>query len=192
MRCLVTQFMRVLVLVGVLALAAGCSSAADPFTVVTPVGESQLSAGDAIPVPQDEVIVTVMGKIGNPNVDDSIQMDMETIESVGLVEYLVTDPFDTGDLTFQGPLMRDLLDLWGVPDDATILHMVALNDYAVDVPISDLREFPVIFAVKQDGEYMPISTRGPAMLVYPYNDFDFDHAVYDNYWIWQIKSIEVQ
>jgi hypothetical protein len=39
---------------------------------------------------------------------------------------------------------------------------------------------------------MPISTRGPAMLVFPYNDFDFDRAVYDNYWIWQIKSIEVQ
>jgi hypothetical protein len=70
--------------------------------------------------------------------------------------------------------------------------MVALNDYAVDVPLADLREYPVIFALQADGEYLPVSTRGPAMLVYPYNDFEFEQAVYNDYWIWQIKSIDVQ
>jgi hypothetical protein len=143
-------------------------------------------------LPQGEVILIVTGRIGYPNVAESIQMDMATLESVDQYDYLVTDPFDTGDVVFRGPLMRDLLELWGVPASAKTLRMVALNDYSVDVPISDLREYPVIFAVRQDGAYMPISTRGPAMLVYPYNDFEFDRAVYDNYWIWQIKSIEVQ
>ena len=181
-----------LALIGILAVAVGCAPAADPFSVVKSVGDSELSAGDAIPAPSEEVIVTVTGKIDNANVDDTIQMDMPTIESVGMYEYTLADPFDEVEVTYQGPLMRDLLALWGVPADATNLHMVALNDYAVDVPIADLLKYPVLLAVKQGGEYMPISTRGPSMLVYPYDDFDFDRALYDNYWIWQIKSIEVQ
>jgi hypothetical protein len=122
-------------------------------------------------------------------------MDLATIESVGLVDYVVNDPFDESDdklTTYQGVLMSELLDLWKVPASARTLHMVALNDYSIDIPIKDLRDYPVIFALKADGEYMPISTRGPAMLVYPYSDFTFDPSVYDNYWIWQIASIEVR
>jgi hypothetical protein len=92
-----------------------------------------------------------------------------------------------------GPLMSDLLALWGVSQDAVeTLNVVALNDYAVDVPAGDLWEYPVIFALQADGEYMPVSTRGPAMLVYPYADFDFDMDEYNSYWVWQIKTIDVQ
>jgi hypothetical protein len=180
-----------LVCLMLLSLLAGCAPAAadDVYTVVT---EGELAAGDDIPIPADEVILTVTGKIGNPNMNDSIQMDMATLESVGLVDYALTDPFDEVPVTFRGVLMSDLLDLWGVPADATTLHAVALNDYFVDIPISDLRKYPVILAVMQNGEYMPISDRGPLMVVYPYDHFDFDHAVYDNYWIWQLQSIEVQ
>jgi hypothetical protein len=39
---------------------------------------------------------------------------------------------------------------------------------------------------------MPVSTRGPSMLVFPYAHYDFDEAVYNNYWIWQLKQIDVQ
>ena len=30
------------------------------------------------------------------------------------------------------------------------------------------------------------------MLVFPYDNFKFDVTVYNNYWAWQIKSIEVK
>lgn len=186
------RFITGLIIVILLAALAGCAAAPDPSTIYTQVTEAELDAGDPIPAPDGEPVVTVTGEIGTTNVDDSIQMDMDTLESVGLVDYTLTDPFEGGEVTFRGVLMSDLLDLWQVPDNATTLHMVALNDYSVDVPISDIRQYPVIFAVMQDGEYMPISTRGPAMLVYPYGEFEFDRELYDNYWIWQIKSIEVR
>jgi hypothetical protein len=184
----------VIVIAGLLGIGimAGCKSATDSDTIYTVVSEGELSAGDDIPVPEGDPVVTVTGLIGTSNVDDTIQMDMDTLESMRLVDYTLTDPFEDGVVTFRGPLMSDLLALWEVPANATTLHMVALNDYSVDVPISDFSEYPVIFAIQQDGEYMPVSTRGPAMLVYPYDDFEFDRAIYDNYWIWQIKSIDVQ
>jgi hypothetical protein len=169
----------------------GCASA-PAATVYTRITQAKLKAGDAIPKPTGDVIVTVTGKIGTTNSDKAIVMDLATIESVGLVDYTVTDPFNGGKVTFRGPVMSDLLDLWQVPQDATSLHVVALNDYVVDVPMPDLRKYPVIFALQQDGKYMPVETRGPAMLVYPYDNFQFDHNVYNNYWAWQIKTIDVR
>jgi len=69
--------------------------------------------------------------------------------------------------------------------------MTALNDYTVDVPIALIRDYPIIFAMQADGEYMPVSDKGPAMLVLPYDDFDFERPSSDAYWIWQIKSIDI-
>jgi hypothetical protein len=182
-----------LVLIGfVLAALTACASAPAAPQVYTMVSEAKLKAGDAIPAPTGEVILTVSGLIGAKNAGDNIEMDLATIESVGLVDLDVTDPFEGGKVTFRGVLMSALLDLWKVDSAATTLHIVALNDYAVDVPMSDLRKYPVVFALMQDGKYMPVSTRGPAMLVYPYDDFTFDSTVYNDYWAWQIKSIDVK
>ena len=176
-----------------LPLIAACSTqdvSDEPvYTVIT---DGTLNAGDTIPEPTGDVIVTITGDIGITNVGDSIQMDREALNSVGVVEYAVLSPFDNVTITYRGILMSDLLNVWQVSDDATILQMTALNDYAVEVPIDDLRAYPVMFAMQADGEAMPISTYGPAMLVYPYDDYEFDATVYNRYWIWQIKSIDVR
>jgi hypothetical protein len=72
------------------------------------------------------------------------------------------------------------------------MHMVALNDYSVDVPIADMRQYPIMLALKTNGAYMDVADRGPSMLVYPYDDFEFDRNLYNDYWIWQLRSIEFQ
>ena len=181
-----------LVVALLLLIAVACSAAPDPESIYTRITEGVLSGGDPIPAPTDDVIVTVTGKIGAINSGDSIQMDLPTIESVGLVDYTVEDPFEGAEVTFRGVLMRDLIELWQVDETATTLEMVALNDYVVDVPIADLREYPVVFALQEDGEYMPVARRGPAMLVYPYNHYDLDPSVYNDFWIWQIASVNVR
>jgi hypothetical protein len=178
-----------LTVVAVLVAACGSNPSTDIYKRVT---EGKLKPGDAIPAPTGDSILSVTGRIGTKNSGDSIKMDMPTIESVGLVDYKMTDPFEKTPTTFRGVLMSTLLDLWKVDKDATTLEMVALNDYKVDVPISDLRKYPVIFATQQDGQYMSVAKRGPAMLVYPYDNFQFDRKKYDDYWIWQIKSINVK
>ena len=183
---------RLMVATLILLILAACNTSTKPENIYQKVTDAKLKAGDSIPAPKDSAILTVTGKIGAKNSGDSIQMDLSTIESVGLVDYKVTDPFEKRPTTFRGVLMSSLLDVWKVDSDATTLEMVALNDYKVDVPISELRQYPVIFALQQDGQYMPVSTRGPAMLVYPYDHFQFDRQKYDDRWIWQIKSIKVK
>jgi hypothetical protein len=190
-----SRISRRFVLAGLFALLIAACGSPQKADIYTKISDPKLKPGDSIPAPSGNSILSVSGKIGTTNSGDHIEMDLPTLESVGLVDYKVKDPFVTDkptQVTFRGVLMSQLLDLWKVPADATTLEMTALNDYSVDVPISDLRKYPVIFALQQDGQYMPISTRGPAMLVYPYDNFEFDHTKYDAYWIWQIKSIKVK
>src|SRR3954452_24709140 len=73
---------------------AACSSSPKPDTIYQRVSDAKLKPGDSIPAPKDTIIISVTGKIGTKNSGDAIQMDMPTIESVGLVDYKVNDPFE--------------------------------------------------------------------------------------------------
>ena len=170
-----------------------CNVTQNDSPVYTVISEGSLTAGEVIPSPEQEAILTVSGNIKTTNQDDTIVMDIPTIESAGLVEYTISvDPFADREIVYQGVLMNDLLDLWQVEEDATTLKMTALNDYQVDVPLELVRDYPVIFALKADGEYMSIADKGPAMLVFPYDHFEFEQPGTNRYWIWQIKSIDVE
>lgn len=173
-----------------LLFVSGCISGNS--TIYSIVRDAELKAGAAIPAPSDDVILTVTGLVGAENVAGKIEMDLATIESMQVVEYTVTDPFVEKPITYRGVLMSDLFDLWQVDPQATTLEVVALNDYQVSVPLKEMYDYPVFFAFMADGQYMEVSYRGPAMLVYPYDDRRFDPAVYDNFWVWQIKSIDVR
>ena len=190
-------FLITILLILVIALAA-CGkdedkeeSQATQEPVYTIVKAGSLKPGDSIPAPAGDVVLTVTGSVRNFNDGNSIVMDVSTIESVGEVEYTVNDPFEEVEVTYGGVLMRDLIALWDVDPEATTLSFLALNDYQVDVSLKDVLDYPVVFAMKRNSEYMPVSTRGPAMLVFPYDDFEFDKTVYNDYWVWQIKSIDI-
>lgn len=190
-RKLISRAITASVIIGVVLIAACSPNNATPTPIYQRISDAKLKAGDTLPAPTGDIILTVTGKIGTKNGADNIVMDRDMIESVGQVEYKVTDPFETKDYVYRGPLMSDLLDLWKVGSDATTLQVVALDDYVVKVPIADIRKYPVLFALQQDGQYMPVSTRGPAMLVFPYNNFEFNQTVYNDYWAWQIKAIDI-
>ena len=161
----------------------------DFYTVIAP---ATLKPGDPIPLPQAEPILTVTGKVGAMNGQDELLMDRTTIEQSGLVEYTVTDPFEERAIRYQGVLMRDLLALWQVAEDAKTVELTALNDYQITIPIADFHQYPVLFALQADGVYMQPDYRGPAMLVYPVDQYQIDLVAVERNWIWQIKAIKIQ
>ena len=173
-------------------LWTGCTKNTEFAKVYTIVKEGTLQPGATIPLPEGEPVLTVSGKIGTTNADGAIVMDRPTIESVGLVEYHVQDPFANHDILYRGVLMRDLLKLWQTDDDAKTVRLIALNDYQIDIPIEDFSTYPVLFALQADGVYMEADYQGPAMLVYPIDNYDFDPIAIKRRWIWQIKKIELE
>ena len=175
-----------------LFLTACSRTTIDPATVYTRVTEASLKAGDSIPAPVGKIVLTVAGLIGAQNREDKIVMDLATIESAGLVEYTVLDPWEDREITYRGVLMSELLALWQIDPKAAILAIEAINDYKVEIPVATFYEFPILFALQSDGKYMPIKDRGPAMLVYPNMDFEFVRPLNDKFWVWQIASIKVK
>ena len=74
------------------------------------------------------------------------------------------------------------------------MGMVSVPMLALVMPARDATGMmlPVLLAMQADGIYMAVEDRGPAMLVFPYDQFHFDRPAYDAYWVWQIKTIHVQ
>lgn len=188
----IAPFHLVLVLSLFTFLLFGCQNSSTPETIYTVVQEATLTAGNEIPEPESELVLTVLGKIGITNSDASIVMDTPTIEAVGVVEYDVHDPFEDRSIVYSGVLMSDLLKVWQVPDEVEMVRVTALNDYQIEIPISDFYTYPVLLALQADGDYMQPNYRGPAMLVYPMDDFELDPISIKRRWIWQIKTIELQ
>ncbi|QIM20900.1 molybdopterin-dependent oxidoreductase [Phycicoccus sp. HDW14] len=168
--------------------AAVRTASASPtgYTVVAP---ATLRPGDPVPAPTGTVVLTVSGRVTG---GADVPLDLATIERMGLVEYSVDDKQAEGHrVTFRGVLLRDLLAVVGA-GGAKTLHTLAINDYGVDIPASDARDYPTMLATSVDGQRMSVERYGPTRIVYPTSTYDLDPVTYDPRWIWQLKSIEVE
>ena len=188
----------ILVLVIGAGFLTGCSDDDNgPTTTSTTIkvlSEGTLKAGDPIPLPDGGAVLTVDGSIENTNDGDAAAFDMQTLESIGVVEYTAKDTAGGGgaDVVFSGVLLSDLLDVVGASSDATTLKTVALNDYTIDIPISDIKKMPVLLATEADGKPMSIEDFGPTRVVYPNKQFDLQPELNDALWIWQLATITVK
>jgi len=100
--------------------------------------------------------------------------------------------FTDGVVTFVGPLVRDLI----APIDkgkGTTLHLTAVNDYAVDIPIRDVTKYDVILAMSANGKRLSVRDKGPLWLMYPMDDFpELQDASYNAKLIWQLSTAEIR
>lgn len=92
---------------------------------------------------------------------------------------------------FEGFLMRDLLETHGLVGETVIAR--ALNDYQIEIPLSDFEEFDVIGALYMDGEALSPRDKGPIWIVYPREDHrELQDIRYDTRWVWQLVSLHVE
>jgi hypothetical protein len=118
-------------------------------------------------VPKGEPILTIEGKIAITNVDGKAVFDRAMIEELGLTTIRTTTPWFDGPVSFEGVRADRLMAR--VQASGRDAVAIALNDYRVIIPLSDFAEYGVILALKRDGEYMPVSDKGPLFVVYPYD-----------------------
>ena len=176
------------VLVIALALAA-CGSKTSPAYEI--VAAANLTPGSPIPAPSGEVVLTITGDIDVKNVGDTLQFDMATLEGLGLVKYTVDDPWLNATNTYTGILMSGLREFVGSSDSAGNIHIVALDDYAVDLAVADVEKWPILLATRTNGAYMNVEDAGPTRIIYPYHKYSIDPLVYNDLWIWNLASIEM-
>lgn len=93
-------------------------------------------------------------------------------------------------VVYRGPLMRDVLARLGVAE-AENVSLTAANDYSVEVPTADFREWNVIVAMEADGQPLPTRVTGPLWVIYPQSGHpELKGTVYAQRLVWQLVQID--
>lgn len=170
-----------------------CVGAACSKPAYERVSQSAVGVSTPAPTPSQAPILTVSGRISLPNQASSVALDMPTLESLGLVKYKVFDPWLNVENEYTGILLSDLLQTVGAEPNASTIHFTALDDYAVDIKMSDVRKWPILLATRTNGNYMSVADKGPTRIVFPTHAYsDIDQLLYKDLWVWQIKTMEVR
>jgi hypothetical protein len=152
-----------------------------------------LPPGSPVPHPTEPVVLTVRGRLGLAHAEAGATFDLPTLERLGLIRFTTPTAWTDGLVTFEGVLLSRLLEVLAVPGDVKELAMTALDDYQVAIPVADVRTWPVILALKRDGQYMSVRNKGPLWVVYPRHAFpELQQAKHNPKWIWQLKEIVIR
>ena len=145
----------------------------------------------ALDVPTTRPILTVSGKIGVKNAGETARFDMKMIEALPQHSFTTSTPWFDKPMKFTGPLLADLLA--AVKASGTTLSAVAINDYKIDIPMSDVQKYKVIVARLLDDKPMPVREKGPLFVVFPFDSAaELRNSTYYERSIWQLKALDVQ
>lgn len=148
-------------------------------------------AAQALEAPNGPVMLSVTGNIAHSNRGKEAHFDREMLLALEQRETLTHTPWHDGQVRFEGPLGRSLLEAVGA--SGTHMRIVALNDYAATVPMADFLEHEVILAMFQDGKSLNVRDHGPLFVIYPFDEQpDLLNEETLTRSVWQVKMIEIQ
>ncbi len=151
---------------------------------------ASLSAQEALPAPEGEVLLTLSGEIAVTNGDGVARFDRAMLEAMPAVTVSTSTIWTEGVQEFTGVPLADLLARVGVTEG--VLSATAINDYAVEIPVTDAVAGGPIVAYALDGQPMSVRDKGPLWIVYPYDDnADYRTEVIYSRSIWQLDRIVV-
>lgn len=167
-----------------LVITASCSAEQSPdYVEVLP---RTTHAGDPMPAPNGNTIVEItgMGTGSSP-----IDIGVSQLESLGTVKFSVDDPYELTDVEYEGVLLSTMFEQFGGSESDSVT-ISAIDDYSQVIPREHTEKWPVLVALKSGGAYVKRDHRGPAMIIYPYDQYpELDSTTYDPFWVWQISHI---
>ncbi len=148
------------------------------------------TAAQALEPPTGVVVLTVGGRVRNTNDGRRAQFDMPMLEGLPQQSTVTRTPWFAQARRFTGPLLRDVLAAAGA--QGTVLRLLALNDYQVEMPYDDAQRHDVIIARLLDDKPMAVRDKGPLFVIYPFDVRpELRSAVYYSRSAWQLRTIEV-
>ncbi len=126
----------------------------------------------------------------SPLAAQPVVLDLAALDALEQVEFVTGTIWTDGETRFSGVPLKALLTHLGI--EGKTIEMVALNDYAVSMPIADLQDDAPIVASRMDGETMSVRNKGPFWVIYPF-DRDEKYNTETNYSrsIWQLNRLKV-
>lgn len=145
-------------------------------------------AEDAVSGP---ALLTVSGRISNPNQGDLLVLDEAALAALPQVTVTTETPWTEGPTVFEGVSLAAILERAGA--DGTIIHAIALNDYAVDIPATDATDHRIIVARRMNGAPMRVRDHGPLWIIYPLSaESGYRTEETHSKMIWQLNRLEIR
>ena len=149
------------------------------------------SASETLEAPTGPVILTVEGNIKITNAGKEARFDRNMLKALGMHTLKTSNPFDSGTHIYEGILLSDLLKR--VQADGKVLVAYALDGYAVEIPVADPMEYPVMLAMLWNGKEMTVRNKGPIWLVYPIDNYsELKDEKYSSRSVWQLERLIVE
>ena len=185
-----------------LAVTSACSSGelatrpaapptpAESIPAPTVLSASTIAAGERVPAPEGTPVLTVTGKIAATNGAGGLRLDAATLDRLGLMQMTVYEPWVKTDLQFRGVWLADLIKLAQPDGSAQTVHLTALDDYQIDLSMTDVMAGGVLLATKTgDGSPIAVEDGGPTRIVFTSGTPSGSSA---DQWIWSLASIDVR
>jgi hypothetical protein len=145
----------------------------------------------ALPAAKGKVILTVSGKVAEKNTADAAAFDLAMLQKLPQQTFVTMTPWDKKPIKFTGPLLRDVLA--AAKASGQTMKALALNDYQTTIPLDDAMRFDVIVAHQMNGEPIPVRTKGPLFIVYPYDTrAELRSTTYYERSAWQLKALVIE
>jgi len=145
---------------------------------------------DQLPQPTEAVILSLTGKIKHTNAPGRADFDRPMLAALGLVDVETKTAWTKDTPKFRGVRLKALLEKVGA--DGENLRAVALNDYAVMIPVIDVAKWNVLLALEMNGAELPRRGKGPIWVIYPETEGTADAVIYRDRAIWQLRSLDVR
>ncbi len=136
------------------------------------------------------VILTVTGLDPERFPDGRQEFDVARLQSLGEHQITTSSMWTKGVHLYTGVMLRTLADHLILDDRDLKLH--ALNDYAIDMPLSEATPEGPMLAYLLDGAQMSVRDKGPIWVIYPFDsDAKFRKDQIYARSVWQLVRIEV-
>jgi hypothetical protein len=158
--------------------------------LVAAMGIASIAAAQEMALPTGDIILTVTGEIDVTNAESALVLDFDALAALDAETLETTTIWTEGLQSFQGVSLKTLTDLLGTKEGT--LLATAINDYTVEIPVSDAVEGGPIIAYLMNDKEMSVRDKGPLWVIYPYDrNADYRSEVVYSRSIWKLDRIEV-
>ncbi len=148
------------------------------------------SQAESFETPVGPVILTVVGLDTETFPGGEVAFDVDMLRALGEVEMTTSTLWTDGAHVYTGVSLKTLVGVLGIEADLLKLH--ALNEYAVEFPVSEAYDDGPILAYLTDGAQMSVRDKGPIWLIYPFDaEVKYRTDIAYSRSIWQLDRIEV-
>lgn len=121
-------------------------------------------------------------------VEKSITLSRDNLLAEPLKKITTSTPWTKGLQEFEGLPLKRFIQAFS---EKALIRLVALNDYTVTFPASEVStEYPIV-AFKKNGKTLSVRNRGPFWIIYPFDKPEYQSEKFFAQSVWQLNAIEV-